>query len=150
MARVFTTIVLWFIIMGLYGYLGLLVKKVTAKIYDIKVIIGVAAVMLIFTLICRVGFGGPTPLEPTWTYKMNQDITGEYWGLFGFFPELIVLMIYGMERVIDLLFWFFLRLGMEPDEEEDIHKVEFQVKLEPQGEYKNIEKSQTNIGAIEN
>ena len=40
-----------------------------------------------------------------------------------------MLIIYAMERLVDALFWFFLRLGMEPDEEEDIQKVEYQAKL---------------------
>lgn len=86
MANVFTTIVLWSLLMFAYGILGLVVKKIFNRIYDIKVIIPVAVIMGVFTIVCRVGFGGPNPIEPTWSYKMNRDILGKYWGLFGFFP----------------------------------------------------------------
>lgn len=79
--------------------------------------------MLAYTVICRIGFGMNVPLEPTWTYNLNFDIILNYWGVLGFFPEILVIGLFIFERLIDAVFWFFLRLGMEPDEEADISRI---------------------------
>jgi hypothetical protein len=62
------------------------VKRVNFYIYEWVGIIPTLALMLIFTVICRVGFGTDVPIEPTWTYKINLDIIQHHFGLFGFFP----------------------------------------------------------------
>ncbi len=87
--------------------------------------------MFIYTLVCRIGFGSATPIEPSWSYKINKDLTSQYWGLFGLFPEILYLPLLCLDRIVDFVFWFFLRLGMEPAEEEDIMEVEFNAKLDP-------------------
>lgn len=79
---------------------------------EYKFLIPTIVIMFVYTLICRIGFGKQIPLEPTWSYKINTDITSHYWGLFGLFPEVIVLPIIVFNRIIDFVFWFFLRLGM--------------------------------------
>lgn len=96
MSRVFTTVVLWSILMIGFGIASILVKRVFVKVYDVRVIVGFWAIMGLYTVVCRIGFGSDVPLEPTWSYKMNEDILSQYWGLFGFFPELVVLIIYAM------------------------------------------------------
>jgi hypothetical protein len=84
--NVFLTVILWAILMFVYGYTTFLVKKVQPYVYEWVGIIPTLSIMFIYTLICRVGFGGNTPIEPTWSYKMNTDITSKHYGLFGFFP----------------------------------------------------------------
>lgn len=50
-------------------------------------IIPSAVIMLGYTVICRVGFGSVGVLEPTWTYKINTDLTLQtYYGFVGMFP----------------------------------------------------------------
>ena len=70
--------------------------------------------MLIFTVICRVGFGTNVPIEPTWTYKMNLDIIQNYFGLFGFFPEVLWVGVVLLVILIDFIFWVFLKIGLTP------------------------------------
>lgn len=84
--NVFLTVVLWAIAMFFYGFASMVWKKINNLIFEWVGIILLAAVMLIFTVICRIGFGTNSPIEPTWSYKMNLDITSQYFGLFGFFP----------------------------------------------------------------
>jgi hypothetical protein len=48
--------------MFLYGYLTLNVRKVNVRVYEWKLIIPSLAVMLAYTVICRVGFGSATIL----------------------------------------------------------------------------------------
>ena len=83
---------------------------------EYKFLLPAILVMFAYTLVCRIGFGTSIPLQPTWSYKMNKDITTQYWGLFGLFPEVLVIPIICAGRLIDFVFWLFLRLGMEPDE----------------------------------
>jgi hypothetical protein len=68
--------------------------------------------MIIYTVVCRIGFGSSIPIQPSWSYKINRDITSQYWGLFGLFPEVLLLAVVCLDRLIDFIFWFFLRLGM--------------------------------------
>ena len=103
--------------MFVYGFVSLFVNKINKYVFEWRVIIPTVIVMFVFTLICRVGFGGPLPIEPTWTYKMNLDITLMHFGFFGFFPEALIIPLFLIERVIDFIFWVFLKLGLEPAEE---------------------------------
>jgi len=70
--------------------------------------------MLVFTLVCRAGFGNSLPIEPTWTYKINLDIISHYFGLFGFFPEVLWLVVLLGGVFIDFIFWVFLKIGLTP------------------------------------
>lgn len=140
----FPTVILWSILMFLFIFLGLFNKKVYARMFEYKFLVPVVLVMLVYTIICRVGFGGPVPLEPTWSYKLNTDIVSQYWGLFGLFPEVLVVPIVCLDRIVDFLFWFFLRLGMEPKEEEEIREVEFNVKMDSLAGEK-LESSEANL-----
>lgn len=70
-------------------------------------------VWLLFFVICRVGFGGAVPLEPTYSYKISWDIVLPYYGFIGMFPEVIVLCVWAIELIIDLVFFLFLRRGMK-------------------------------------
>lgn len=115
MLNVFLTTVLWAIAMLVFGFTSFYVKKVVTNIYEWISIVPSIGFMLIMTLICRIGFGGPLPIQPTWSYKINTDITSQYFGLFGFFPELVWLMVFLSDRLVDFIFWFFLKLGLEPD-----------------------------------
>ncbi len=72
--------------MFVFAFMSFFFKKLSALLYEWVGILPTAFVMLIFTLICRVGFGTNVPIEPTWTYKMNLDLTEHHFGLFGFFP----------------------------------------------------------------
>lgn len=56
------TVILWAILMLVYGYLTLVVRKINIHVYDWKLIIPSFAVMLAYTVICRVGFGSSTVL----------------------------------------------------------------------------------------
>lgn len=80
-----------------------------------KFLIPAIVVMVVYTIVCRIGFGSSVPLEPSWSYKLNKDLTNQYWGLFGLFPEILVLPLVCFDRLLDFVFWFFLRLGMEPN-----------------------------------
>ena len=126
--------------MYIFILVSLFAKKVNSRVFEWKLIIPTFVVMIVFTVICRVGFGSPLPIQPTWTYKINWDLTSQYYGFFGFFPEVFYLIIYAMERLVDLIFWVFLRLGMEPDEEEDIQKIEIKAKFLANEDYEKIER----------
>jgi hypothetical protein len=102
--------------MFVYGFTSFFIKKISANIYEWIGIIITGSIMLIFTIICRVGFGTSVPIEPTWTYKMNLDITQQYFGLFGFFPEILWIIIVVGSVLIDFIFWFFLKIGLRPVE----------------------------------
>jgi hypothetical protein len=111
--NVFLTVILWTVLMMLYGYLTLFTKKFNTRVYEWKMIIPFIAVMVVYTVVCRIGFGSSTPLEPTWTYKMNTDLAlSKHFGFFGFFPEALTLAIFLVDRVIDLIFWYFLKRGL--------------------------------------
>lgn len=114
--NVFLTVILWAILMFFYGYASMVWKKINIIIYEWIGIIPLVAVMLIFTVICRIGFGGKVPIEPTWSYKMNLDITSQYFGLFGFFPEILWIAVVLLSILIDFLFWVFLKIGLTPQE----------------------------------
>ena len=70
-SKVFLTTILWAVLMFLYGYLSIGVKKVNLRVYEWKFIIPFVSIMVVYTIICRVGFGSPTPLEPSWTYNTS-------------------------------------------------------------------------------
>lgn len=113
-AQVLLTVGLWMAAMLLYCYLSIFIKKVNSVICTWQVLAGVALVMLVFTLVCRVGFGSCSPVEPTWSWKMNTDLVlGTYWGFFGFFPEILLIVLLLLERAIDLVFWLVVRSGNE-------------------------------------
>ena len=84
--KVFMTTILWAILMFLYGYFSFFLKRLNTRLLEWKVIIPFVSIMVIYTLICRVGFGSSAPLEPTWSYKINTDLAFKYYGFFGFFP----------------------------------------------------------------
>lgn len=84
--NVFLTVILWGILMFFFGFASIFWKKFSNNIYEWIAIGPTLGVMGLFTLICRIGFGTNVPIEPTWSYKMNLDITSKYFGLFGFFP----------------------------------------------------------------
>jgi hypothetical protein len=54
---------------------------------------------------------------------MNTDITSKFYGLFGFFPEILYICIIVGNLLIDFVFWGFLKIGLRPVEEEDIKRV---------------------------
>ena len=56
---------------------------------------------------------------------MNFDITLTFYGFFGFFPEVFWILVFLLERLVDFIFWIFLRCGMEPNDEPTIEKVGF-------------------------
>lgn len=122
--NVFLTVVLWAIIMFVFAFLTLFVKRINFLMYEWAGIIPTVAVMLLFTVICRVGFGQNAPIEPTWTYKINLDIIQNYWGLFGFFPEILWVGIFLLNVLLDFIFWVFLKIGLTPVDEEDITRVQ--------------------------
>lgn len=110
--------------MFVYGYLSLVSRKVNSHIYEWKVIIPTFCVMVAFTIITRVGFGSASVLQPTWSYKINKDLVlGTYYGFFGLFPEPLFWGVFLLDRVIDLIFWYFLKRGLEGVGEEDIKQV---------------------------
>jgi hypothetical protein len=85
--NVFLTVILWSVLMFLFGFLTLSVRKINMRVYEWKLIIPAVAVMLAYTVICRVGFGSAAVLEPTWTYKINKDLVLKtYYGFVGMFP----------------------------------------------------------------
>lgn len=148
--RVFLTVILWAVLMLLYGYLTLFTKKFNTRVYEWKMIIPFVAIMVVYTIICRVGFGSSTPLEPSWTYKINTDLAlWKYYGFFGFFPEALTVAIFLLDRLIDLIFWYFLKRGLEGSGEEDIKQVKIvAAKYEPIEE-KKLEGEKSNIYLIE-
>ncbi len=112
--NVFLTVILWGLLMFFYAFASMFWKKVSSQIYEWPGIAVTLSVMVLFTVICRVGFGTNVPIEPTWTYKMNLDITSRHFGLFGFFPELLWLAIILLGIVVDFVFWVFLKIGLTP------------------------------------
>ena len=111
--NVFLTVILWAILMFLYGYMSLSVRKFNSSVYEWKAIIPTMSIMLAYTVICRVGFGTSSPLEPTWTYKINQDLTiQKYYGFFGMFPEPLFWLVFVIDRIVDFVFWYFLKKGL--------------------------------------
>jgi len=99
--------------MFVYGYFSLVSRKLNSRIYEWKVIIPSFAIMFIYTLICRVGFGSAAILQPTWSYKINQDlVVNTYYGFFGMFPEPLFWAVFLLDRVVDFLFWYFLKRGL--------------------------------------
>lgn len=136
--------------MFLYGYLSLLLKKFHIRVYEWKVIIPFVSIMVLYTIICRVGFGSATPLEPSWSYKINTDLAlWKYYGFFGFFPEALFLVCFLVDRLVDLIFWYFLKRGLEGTGEEDIKQVKIvQARYEPVEERK-LEGEKSNIYMIE-
>ena len=111
-SQVFLTVVIWAMAMMFFGFTSFYIKRISSSIYEWKGIIPVVSVMFILTLICRVGFGTELPIQPTWSYKMNLDITSKHYGLFGFFPEILYIVIFLGGVLIDFIFWFFLKLGL--------------------------------------
>lgn len=85
-SNVFTTVILWSLIMIIFSFVALFNKKVQSMIFEIKLVIPTVIIMLGYTVVCRIGFAVDVPLEPTWTYQMNMDINTNYWALLGFFP----------------------------------------------------------------
>lgn len=113
MAKVFLTVILWALLMFLYGFLTLLVRKINHRVYECRLVVPSLVVMGLYTIICRVGFGPASVIEPTWTYKINQDLVfGKYYGLLGLFPEALFLGMFVLDRLIDFVFWYFLKLGL--------------------------------------
>lgn len=147
---VFLTTILWAFLMMVYGYLTLLTKKFNSRVYSWKMIIPFVVVMALYTLVCRVGFGSPLPMQPTWSYKINTDLVLEhYYGFFGFFPEALFLPVFLMDRLIDLIFWYFLKRGLEGSGEEDIRRVKIvAAKYEPTEE-KMLEAEKSNVYMID-
>ena len=84
------------------------------RVYEWKLIIPSIAVMFIYTIICRVGFGSSTGIEPTWSYKINKDLVfGTFYGFLGMFPEALCVLVFLVDRLVDLIFWYFLKRGLE-------------------------------------
>lgn len=133
-----------------FGFLSLIVKRINTRVNEWKVIIGFGVIMLVFTLICRVGFGSATPLEPTWSYKINTDLAlWKYYGFFGFFPEALTIPIFLMDRLIDFIFWYFLKRGLEGAGEADIRQVKvIHARYEPTEEKRQLEGEKSNIYLI--
>lgn len=119
--------------MLVYGYLTLVMRKINMRVYEWKFIIPSFAVMLVYTIICRVGFGSATVLEPTWTYKINRDLVlSSYYGFLGMFPEPLYWAIFIVDRLVDFIFWYFLKKGLEGVGEADIKQVKIvQARYEP-------------------
>jgi len=43
---------------------------------------------------------------------MNMDIVIKFYGFFGLFPELLIWLLFVIDRVIDFIFWYFLKRGL--------------------------------------
>lgn len=112
--KVFLTVVLWAILMFGFGFMTFYYRKVSNNMFQWIGIVPTVAVMLVFTLVCRAGFGNSLPIEPTWTYKINLDIISHHFGLFGFFPEVLWLVVLLGGVFIDFIFWVFLKIGLTP------------------------------------
>ena len=148
MLKVFLTVILWAVLMFVYSFLSFLTKRIGSRVYEWKIIIPTCAVMLIYTIICRVGFGSASVIEPTWTYKINTDLTlQKFYGFLGLFPEALFWVLFLIERLVDLIFWYCIKRGLDGAGEEDIKQVRIvQAKYEPV-DRKELEKS--NIYMIE-
>ncbi len=60
--NVFLTVILWGIFMFFYGFGSMFWKKLSLNIYEWVGIVPTLCVMLVFTVICRVGFGTNVPI----------------------------------------------------------------------------------------
>ncbi len=60
--HVFLTVVLWAIFMFVFGFLTLFVKRINFLMYEWAGIVPTVLLMLVFTVICRVGFGQKVPI----------------------------------------------------------------------------------------
>lgn len=60
--KVFLTCGIWAIAMIVFGFTSFFVKKVIINIYEWISIVPSIGFMLIMTVICRIGFGGPSPI----------------------------------------------------------------------------------------
>jgi hypothetical protein len=100
-------------------YVLVIFTHFTENIMKWKIYIPWFVVQIVFFLVCRIGFGGPNPIEPTYSYKFNWDIVTPYYGFIGLFPEVIILCIWAMELVIDLIFFLFLRRGVKVEDLEE-------------------------------
>jgi hypothetical protein len=124
--------------MLVYGFISLVIRKINAQVYEWKVILPTVGIMLMYTIICRVGFGSSTVLEPTWTYKINKDLVfSSYYGFLGLFPEPLFWGVFIIDRIIDFVFWYFLKRGLDGPGEENIKQVKIiQARYEPIDEKK--------------
>ena len=113
-------------------------------------IIPTVVIMLVYTVICRVGFGSASIIQPSWTYKINKDLAWQtYKGFFGFFPEALFAAVFIFDRIVDFVFWYFLKRGLEGSGEQDIKQVKIvAAKYEPTEERK-LENEKSNIYMIE-
>ena len=98
-------------------------QKAKKNIFSKVTVITTIIIKLTNTVICRIGFSGPIPLT-------KMDIQDKPWpffsllGLFGLFPEVLVVIVFVMERLVDLIFWFFLRLGNYMHDTENLDQIE--------------------------
>lgn len=136
--------------MFLYGFLTLGTKRFNVRVYEWKLIIPSFVIMVAYTVICRVGFGSPGVLEPSWTYKINQDLVIQrYYGFFGMFPEPLFYGVFIFGRLVDFIFWYFLKRGLEGAGEEDIKHVKIvQARYDPIDD-KKISNEKSNIYMID-
>lgn len=83
---------------------------------------------------------------------MNLDITSKPFGLFGFFPQILWACVILASILIDFVFWVFLKIGLTPQEEEDIMRVPVvRAKFERlQSKEKDLGNEKSNIYMIEN
>lgn len=80
------TIILFSMVHLVFLFVVVLVKSLNDNFIKWKLYIPTIVLWLLVFVICRVGFGGPTPLEPTYSYKFNWDILHTYYGFIGLFP----------------------------------------------------------------
>ena len=109
--------------MFIYSFATLLIRRINNRVYEWKFIIPTVVLMVLFILLYRIGIGISVPIEPTYSYKMSTDIILTHFGFFGLFPEILFLIIFLIDRIIDFTFWVLLRCGMEPADEEPIQEV---------------------------
>ena len=109
----FLTVILLSIIQFVLNILMVVFTRFTENVTKWKLWIPWFIVQLVFFVVCRIGFGGANPLEPTYSYKFSWDIVTPYYGFIGLFPEVVMLCIWALELFIDLVFFLFLRRGMK-------------------------------------
>lgn len=114
--QVFLTVVLLCIIQFVANFLMVVFTRLTENVMRWKLYIPWLLLWLLFFVLCRVGFGGPSPLEPSYTYKFNWDIVTPYYGFIGLFPEVVLLCIWAIEMLVDLVFFLFLRRGIKVED----------------------------------
>ena len=57
---------------------------------------------------------------------------GNYYSFFGMFPEPLYWTVFIVDRLVDFIFWYFLKKGLEGAGEADIKQVKIvQAKYEP-------------------